>query len=327
MRTRLIALPLVICACGIDPFGESGSPPTNLPTQGAGPYGRLASDDRTPADEPFVLDDRNAELYDPCALLGGPGLRLWFTREETGAPDNDQQIYYATLASPHAVPTAAPVLALAADLPWEEGRVAAPGVVDLGGGHLVLFYEAGLADPAIGRADSTDDGATWQKRATPVLVGATAPSAAFASGRFEVYVTRPDAAGIWRATAIGADPADLTLEGAPIVVARPELAKAFDASGVLDPAIVIERQPTGRLHWGLFFVGVNAPSSDAGLTHPAVGYAGSFDGETWERFGGAAAQLAAPATGPSVVLPPAAGLMIYSELKRGRRALAAAENP
>ncbi len=324
---RAAVLLLVLGGCGLDPFGETGGGASNLPTQGAGPYGRLASDDTTPTDEPFVQDDRDAELYDPCALYGGPGLRLWYTREATGAPADDQQIFYVELPSAHDLPTGAPALALAADLPWEEGRVAAPGVVELGGGHLAMFYAAGLANPAIGRADSHDDGATWQKRATPVLIGATAPSAAFANDRVEVYVTRPDAPGIWRATSAGAAPADLTLEAAPIVVARPELAEAFDAVAVSDPAIVIERQPSGRLHWGLFFVGIDVDDPDPAGSHPSVGYAGSFDGDRWERFRGATAQLAAPATGPSVVLPPASGLMIFSEPKRGRRALSAAQNP
>ncbi|MCE9575088.1 MAG: hypothetical protein K8W52_18195 [Deltaproteobacteria bacterium] len=326
MRARWLIGIVALAGCGLDPFGESGGVPTNLPTQGAGPYGRLESDDSTPTDEPFVLDDRDAELYDPCALYGA-GVRLWFTREVTGAPADDQQIFQVELPSVHALPVADPVLALAADQAWEEGRVLAPGVVDLGGGHLVMFYEGGVANPAIGRADSTDDGATWQKRGAPVLVGATAPSAAFASDRMEVYVTRPGVPGIWRATAIGLAPADLTLEDAPIVVPRPDLEKAFDAVAVRDPAIVIERQPSGRLHWGLFFVGTNADDPDPAASHPSVGYAGSFDGDAWERFGGAAAQLSAPATGPSVVLPPASGLLIFAETKRGRRALAAATNP
>ncbi len=314
---------LVLAGCGLDPFNESPGGSIDLPTVGAGPYTRFDSDDSSPVDEPFVLFDREAELYDPEVLTGGAGLRIWMTREVPGPPDNDQQIFYAEVPSVHDEATIAPRLALAADQAWEEGRVAAPTVVDQGGGQLVMFYEGGVAARAIGRADSSDDGATWTKLAAPVLADATAPAAALADDRFELYVTRPDAPGIWRAT--GTD--IFTLDGAPIVVARPGLAKAFDAGGVADPEIVIDRETTGRLHWGLFFVGDNVMPSDAANVIAAVGYAGSFDGVTWDRFGGAGAQLAAPATGPAVILSPAHGLMLYVEVKRGNRSIAAAHNP
>jgi hypothetical protein len=330
---RASALPLVaaasaicfIAGCGLDPFDEGPGGSQNLPTLGAGPYARFDSDDATPADEPFVLFDRDAELFDPAVLAGGPGLRIWMSREVPGPPDDDTQIYYAELASVHDVPKDAPRLALAADQAWEQGRVAAPTVVDLGGKHLVMFYEGGVMTKQIGRADSTDDGATWTKAAAPALAGAMEPSAAYVNGRFELYVTRPGSPAIWRATAPSDGP--FTFDAGPVLEPRPGLAKAFDANSLDQPCVVVNRESTGRLHWGLYVVGYDAVPDDAGSAHPAIGYAGSFDGVSWERFGGAAAQLGAPAVGPAVLLTPANGLLLYVDIKRGLRAIAAAHNP
>jgi hypothetical protein len=329
MRTTSAALAVAaaLAGCGLDPFGEASGGRDNLPTVGAGPWARFDPDDATPADEPWVLADAAAELYDPAVVRRADGgLRVWMTREPVGMPADDQEIDYAELASVHAVPDAAPRLALAADQTWEEGRVLAPSVVDLGGGHLAMFYEGGVADPAIGRADSTDDGATWQKQATPVLTGATSPSVAFVLGHYELYVARPGAPGIWRATGVaGTD--DLVLDAAPILEPRPGLAKAFDAADLSDPCIVVERETTGTLHWGLYVVGYATAPSDAGSGTPSVGYAASFDGIGWQRFGAAKAQLSPSETGPAVVLEPLSGVMLFADVKRGRRAIAAAHTP
>ena len=314
---------ILVAGCGLDPFNEGPGGAENLPTLGAGPYARFASDDATPADEPFVFFDRSAELFDPTVIAGGPGLRVWMSREEPGPPDDDTQIYYGEVASAHDVPAGPLTLALAADQAWEQGRVAAPTVVDLGGKHLVMFYEGGTTARAIGRADSTDDGATWTKLAAPVLSGAMQPSAAFANDRFELYVTRPGSPAIWRA--VGTDA--FAFDAGPVLEPRPGLMKAFDADSLDHPCIVVHRESTGRLHWALFVVGYDAMPDDAGSAHPAIGYAGSWDGASWERFGGPAAQLGAPAVGPAVLITPAHGLMLYVDTKRGLRAIAAAHNP
>jgi hypothetical protein len=136
-------------------------------------------------------------------------------------------------------------------------------------------------------------------------------------------VTRPGSPDIWRAT--GTD--NLTLDAAPVLEPRPGLAKGFDDNSLADPCIVINRESTGRLHWGLYVVGFDVMPDDAGAGHASIGYAASFDGTTWQRFGGAAPQLSTPASGPAVLLTPAHGLMLYVETKRGLRAIAAAHNP
>ena len=316
----------VLAGCGLDPFGEAGGGADDLPTAGAGPYARFASDDSTPADEPFVLFDPNAELFAPAVLPGGPGLRIWMSREVPGTPD-DTQIYYGEVASPHDVPSSPPSLALAADQPWEQGRVGAPSVVDLGGKHLVMFYEAGTTSPVIGRADSTDDGATWTKVGAPVLADAQAPSAAFVHGAFHLFAVRTGSPDIWHATANDAAGDSFAFTSAPVMEPRPGVTKAYDADHLDEPCVVVETEQTGTVHWGLYAVGFASAPSDAGSGTPGIGYAASFDGDTWERFGGAAAQLSPTATGPAVLLTPAHGLMLYTDVKRGLRAIAAAHNP
>jgi hypothetical protein len=248
------------------------------------------------------------------------------SREVPGTPD-DTQIYYGEVRSVHDVPADPLALALAADQPWEQGRVGAPSVVNLGGKHLVLFYEAGTTSPAIGRADSLDDGATWTKTPSPVLADASAPSAAFAHGAFHLFAVRTGSPAIWHATATDGAGQSFAFTSAPAMEPRPGLAKAFDADHLDEPCVVVETEATGTVHWGLYAVGYASAPSDAGSGNPAIGYAGSFDGDTWERFGGAKAQLSASATGPAVLLTPAQGLLLYTDSKRGLRAIAAAHNP
>lgn len=319
MRYFMIAV--LVGGCGLDLFGEAGGGKDNLPNAGAGPWARFASDDTTPADEPFVLFDRDAELFDPAVLGGGAGLRVWMTREAAGMPD---QIYYAEVADPHSLPAVAPRLALAADQGWEQGRVAAPSVFR-DGATLTMFYEAGTTNPAIGIARSTDDGATWTNK-TMAIADARAPTAARIGDQYVVFVTRPGLPGIWRATSPTAAPS-FTFDPTPTIEARPTVDKAFDAADVGDPDLVAEDEGTGTAHYGLYYVGYASAPSDAGTGNPAVGYFGSFDGATWQRFGTEKPQLAAPATGPAVLHTPGHGTMLYVETKRGLRAIAAAHCP
>ena len=321
---RVILLAIVIGGCGLDPFSEGPGGADNLPTSGSGPYARFESDDNTPADEPFVVFDNSADLSDPSVLTGGLGLRIWMTRTPTNTTDS--QVFYVEVASPHDVPPNPPSLALAADQAWEGGRVAAPSVIDLGGGHLAMFYEGGATSPQIGRADSQDNGATWTKQPQPVLADAGVPSAAFLGDHYELYATRTGSPDIWRA--VSADGiAGFAFDAAPIMSPRPGLAKAFDADSLTDPDVFVERETTGTQHWTLFAVGFASAPSDAGTGNPSIGAMGSFDGVHWERYGAATPQLSQPATGPAAILSPGHGLLLYSEIKRGLRAIAAAHNP
>ena len=315
-------------ACGFGFVDEDPGGAANLPSAAAGPYGRLERDSETPADEPFLLADRFGVYRDPAALRRDDGgLRLWFGMDVEIDP-GDSRIGYVELGSERSLIDARPVVALAPEAAWEGDRLAAPAVVALGDGRLVMFYEAGdAAAPAIGRADSTDDGATWQRRAAPVLEGAAGPTAAVVEDSFVLFVTVPGEAGIYRTDAFAIDATTATsLRPEPVVVPRPGVAEAFDAALVADPFIHVETTPAGRRVWNLWFAGAGEVT-DAGPGTTAVGHAGSFDGERWERLPGPDPVLAGPAGGPTVLVDGNTGLMLFHEDERLRLGVAAATHP
>lgn len=319
----------LLTACGLGPFEDEPGGRDNLPTRAAGPYGKTELDFDTPADEPYVLADITANLRDPSPL-GRPdgGFRIWYTQEE---PDHTAAaIGYAELPDVHSVPDVPARLALAADQDWEEGYVAEPSVVDLGGGHLVLYYRGGLAAPAIGRADSTDDGASWQKHAgNPVLEGAITPAAALLTDTTAIYFVDPAAPGIQAATAD--DGLAFARAAAPVVEARPGLPEAFDEIAVGDPyALVTDTLDDAEpVHVGLFFTGTS-PGGEPGTTIDAIGYAGSYDGLSFTRFFAADAVLepGPPSDGgPGVISVAAGGVLFFHELKQTRYRIGAALHP
>jgi hypothetical protein len=309
--------------CGLGIVDNPSGGDDNLPTQAAGPYGKPEVDFDTPADEPYVLAEAGAQLRDPDALpRDDGGVRLWFSRQA-----ETLEIWYAELADTRELPDVAPARALAADADWEQGQVTAPSVVDLGDGHLVMFYEGGDTAPAIGRADSTDDGTTWQKHAAnPVLAGARRPGAALVDGAWLLYAVRDDEDGIWRASSSD-DGASFTLDAGPALRPRPLLAEAFDGERVDDPEVVVTVNDAGRAHLGLFFTGAARDGADL---VESIGYAGSFDGVAFERFGGAEAVLdqGSPGeTAPTVIVRTTQGVMFYGEVKQGTSRIGVALHP
>lgn len=318
---------LVLGGCGLGVTGESHGGGEHLPTLGAGPYGRLEPDFDTLADEPFVVSDRDVSYEGPSALRRGDGgLRLWFGMRDDGGA---QVIGAAEILDLHGQPDVEPhqVFAALEDWEWEGGRVTNPSVIELPeeeGGALVMFYEAGTDAPVIGRATSLDDGVTWEREAVPVLEGAASPGAAYVDGGYVLFVTRPDAPGIWRADS--QDGESFAFADAAAIVPRPGLEDGFDGRAVGDPYVLIDTSDAGRQHWGLWFTG-SSDAPDAGPAPTAVGYAGSFDGETWARFGGADPVLVAPGGSPCVLLDGGSGLMLYHEEQRLHLGIAAATHP
>jgi hypothetical protein len=126
--------------------------------------------------------------------------------------------------------------------------------------------------------------------------------------------------GIWRAVDAGAG---FVLDAAPAVVPRTGLAGAFDRAAVADPfALAVPRRGGGtRIH--LWFSG----TTEDPMEDPAVGYAGSFDGYGWERYGVEKPMLPGFATGPTVLLEATRGLMLFAEPDRGSLAITVAEHP
>lgn len=316
---------LILAGCGLG-FGDT---PTggadNLPTVGAGPYGKPAIDFDTPADEPFVVADSAASLRDPAVLPApGGGFRLWFARtpdDGTGASD----IAYAELPAVTELPTRGPEVVMSPDQAWEEGRVAAPAVVDTGD-ELVMYYEGGHGDAAAtGRAISHDGGTTWQKYDQNPVVPLLRPTAALTPDGWLMYGVLPGEPGIWRATS--ADGLAWTLGDAPVIVPRPNLPEAFDTLAVTDPYILVRETPAGRLHYGLFFAGWDPPADEPAA---AIGYAGSYDGVVWERFGGPEPVLdpGIPSEhGPAVVVDAAQGVMFFHQERQRRQRIGVAVHP
>lgn len=325
MRRAATLLAVLGAGCGLG-FGEAPSGGAdNLPTLGAGPYGKPAIDFDTPADEPLVIADRDASLHDPAALpMAGGGMRLWFGREGDDGT-GDSAIAYAELADLTELPARGPEVVMAADQPWEDGRVAAPAVIDAGD-QLVLYFEGGRDQAAAtGRATSRDGGTSWQKYAENPIAPLVRPTVARTRDGWLMYGVLPGEPGIWRATS--PDGLAWTLDEAPVLLPRPELPEAFDALAVTNPFLLVQETPAGRLHYGLFFNGLR-PGGDT--PEAAIGYAGSFDGRTWERFGAGEPILDAgqPSEhGPAVLLFPAQGVMFFSQERQRRQRIGVALHP
>jgi hypothetical protein len=313
MRALLL---LLLSGCGLGWIGGEDDRTAGLPTSGAGPYTRLSRDDATPAIEPVFHDENRASVADPSMLAGGPGVRVWFT--QSTADPVTSEIRYIEASSLRVLP-AASVTVLTATETWEEGLVSAPSVVANPDGGLVMFYEGGIATPSIGRAVS-DDGLTWTKDPDPVLVGAASPSAVFVYGETWLFATRPMEIGIWRAVDVGSG---FELDAAPIVEPRPDEMDAFDRVSVAEPfALAVPTLAKDRSRIHLWFAGTTDLPNDA----TSVGYVSSFDGLTWERFGGLNPMITADASAPTVVLTAAGGTMLFSEPSGNKTVITAAEH-
>ena len=329
----LVAIALPSAGCGLGWIDGSTSD-QGLPTLGAGPYARFDPDDTTTADEPWVLQSQTADYSHATVLpLPGGGTRMWFTTVD--ATTHLSTIDTVDVPDVHTLVTAAPSIALFADEDWEEGRVAAPSVVDTTGqdssisSALVMFYEGGVAHPAIGHAVSTDNGRSWTKGGSPFIMNAKAPGAFVDHGVWSIFVTRTDnvAPGIWRAGAGNALTSG-SFDVAPIVSPEIGVTGAFDNASVSEPFALITQRDTGTSSRSVWFVGTN----DATQPQSAIGYVGTGDdstsqaGSVWVRFG-TQPVLPPSAHGPAVILSPSSGLMFYDDVQRGHSAIAAAHTP
>jgi len=320
---RAAALLLVTSGWGLGLFEPESGGCDNLPTLGAGPYGKPQVDFDTLADEPHVVDDSRASLVDPAALeRDDGGFRLWYGREADNSV-GESEIWYAEIPSITDLPDVASHVLMTATQPWEEGRVAAPSITALSDGGLVMYYEGGVAAPAIGRAESADDGQSWTKSSdNPVLTGAAEPSAVEHGGIWALYFTVPGESGIHRAEST--DGLDWLVDDEPVILPRPDLAEAFDSVSVSDPAAIVRLTPAGQAHYGMFFNG------RTGDDVAAIGFAGSFDGVSWERFGGPDPVLhpvAPEEHGPAVVLRSAQGFLFFHQQRLSRQRITVAVHP
>ena len=330
MRPAGLALVSIAVAtaagCGFGVADDDSGGHRDLPTTGAGPFRRLPTDLDTPVDEPWLVTDLGLDVTEPELLpRPGGGIRFFITREPADVPIGDTPIWLGAVADFAALPDEPPAPVLVADQPWEEGRVGAPAVVALAD-RLVLFYEGGAAAaPAIGRAESTDGGRTWHKRAEPVLAGARAPGAAFDGSTWLLAATRPDAPGIWLARST--DGETFALDPAPILVARPELGDAFDSTAVASPCLRWLVESSGRGHWALWYGGLEEAPDPGDAPRYAVGYAASFDGADWQRPAGGRPVLSQPAGAPAVLVDGTRATLLYDAYNSRRPSVGVATHP
>ncbi len=319
-----LMLVYTLSGCALGLFDEDGRDIDGLPTQGVGPYGKPDIDFDTPADEPYVLTDRQASLWNPSALLRADGgFRIWYGREDVNAPAGESDIWMFGLADILELPDEVEQPVLSPGEAWEQGRVASPSVLDRGDGRLVMFYEGGIANPGIGRADSTDGGITWQKHPqNPIVENAVGPGVAELEGEWFMFYTIPGRSGIFLADST--DGETWTARDAAVIQPRTQLRLAFDNHAVSAPFPVVERTPAGQRHFGLFFNGENVDGD------VSIGYAGSFDGEVWHSFSVEEPIVdgsAPPEFGPTVVRTPARAIMFFSEARQGRQRITVATHP
>ena len=315
---RALVVLAILPGCGLGLADDTSGGRVDLPSTGAGPFKRLASDATTPADEPWLLIDPILEVTEPAlATRDGGGLLTWVTRESAELPVGDTEIWFAELPALRDVASFAP--AVTADRPWEDGHVGGPAIVALPD-RLVMFYAGG---DDIGRAESTDGGRTWIKRAEPVLTEATSPGAAFDGSEWLIAFTLPGdpiasaAAGIGLARST--DGVTFTRDPAPILLPRTAAApKVFDRTAIVAPSLAWIVEGTGRGHWALWYAGLARFPAVGDAPSFAIGYAGSFDGVAWQRINGDRPLVFAPAGAPAVVVDDNHAVMAY-EAPNGRR--------
>jgi hypothetical protein len=295
---------LAACALG----GADGSGDEALPVSGAGPFAKLTGS---------VIVDPLASISDPAPLelkdRDAGTIRVFFTRGGSSIWRADVP---ATLAD-----TAGDAVAVL-DPTSAEGRAVAPSVVRHGHGmtdRVFLYYET---EGGVARATCRDDGASCERDGL-VLAGAASPGALVIGERIFLYFTRAGDPRIWVAT--GTD--GLTFTVAPDPALTPSGAGSWDAMGLGDPAPIggPRQGQTGaaELHVGLYFTGRSAPS---GIV--AIGYAGSEDGFSFEAALEPVVDAAAPSEeGPGAIVHPDRVVLLFSQDRSGKLAIAAAASP
>lgn len=310
------------CGLGLGDATSGGS--DGLPTTGAGPYQRLEADETTAADEPWLATERTLDFTQPELLArDGGGFVFFLTRESPDEPVGDTVILRGALRDPHQLPDEPPVIVLAADLPWEEGHVAAPAIVTLPD-RLVMFYEGGLAAPQLGRAVSTDGGRSWQKDAAPILPGALDPGAAFDGTTWLIAFVRPGEPGLWLARST--DGTTFTVDADPLLLPT-GVEDSFERVGVAGPALAWLVESSGRGHFALWYGGLEEVPDEGDAPRYAVGYAASFDGLAWDRPAGGRPVLAAPAGAPAVLVEGPRATLLFQANNGLRPAVGIARHP
>jgi hypothetical protein len=320
---RRLALLMMLSGCGIGFADDASGGRDDLPTTGAGPYHKLAFDENTPADEPWLATDRILDFTEPAiAARAGGGFVFFVTRESPDPPVGDSQIWRGSIADPTQLPDEPIAPVLTADQAWEEGHVAAPSIVDLGGDHYLMFYEGGLATPALGRAESTDAGRTWTKATAAFLTDAALPSVATDGAVWLAAFVR--SGSIWLARS---DDGETWVADTAPTLEPTGIADSFEKTAVASPHLAWLVESTGRGHWALWYGGLEDPPDPGDAPRYAIGYAASFDGMAWGRLAGGRPVLAAPAGAPAVLVDGPRATLLFDAVNGRRLAVGVASHP
>lgn len=321
----LVLLAIGAAGCGIGFADDASGGKDDLPTVGAGPFKKIPFDENTPADEPWLATERTLDFTEPAIVARpGGGFIYFLTRESPDPPVGDSQIWRGGIADPTQLPDDAPAPVLTADLPWEEGHVAAPSIVDLGGDHLVMYYEGALDAVHVGRAESTDGGRTWTKRDAPVLTDAALPSVATDGALWLAAFTRVGIPGIWLARS---DDGLTWVRDTEPVLMPTRIPDSFEETAVSSPHLAWLEESTGRGHWALWYGGLEDLPDPGDAPRYAIGYAASFDGMDWDRLGGGRPVLAAPAGAPAVIVDGPRATLLFDAANGRRLAVGVALHP
>lgn len=319
-------LALLCCAtslaagCGLGLFDEGSGGADNLPISGAGPYRLQEPDFETPADEPYVVAQAIVSLLDPAVLpLDETSYEIFYSRLD----DESSEIWRVVLPAISELP-GEPTQVLRADAAWEEGAVGAAAVLR-GDDSLVLYYRGGVDTPAIGRAISAGDGQPFVKDPDNPIASGDDPFVALVDGRYIMLHTDAEHRRIfWRESEDGRR----FDEAREILARRTGTPLAFDSERVAGPALVATPTLDDRQHFGLFYAGSRRDEADELVE--AIGYAGSFEGYSWERsLDGQPIFAAGPtgAGGPAPVIRASRATLFFHQPRQGRGRIGVALSP
>ena len=286
---RAIALGMLTAACATTGVGGKGN--ENLPSEGVGPFRKLAGEE-VAGIAPFVLDDK-AVLYREPATMVENGSVVLFAVANRDKKDvivrtraTDGRSFFGASSDFGRVPE----VVLTPDLPWEGDALSGPFVFRKGD-ELVMVY---AAVGGIGAARSTD-GHRWTKLPNPILVRDPAvawettdlrgPGAYvlpdervrlfYASGN--VIGEAESADGFAGYRRVDADPSTPAVD--PVLVPSavpppgallPNEKPPFDTVRVADPSPTVKISPAGRFHVRVLYTG----EGEAGAT--SIGFAGRY---------------------------------------------------
>lgn len=289
-RSAAALAPLAAFACACGSLGGDGGGGENLPNRGVIPfnYQTVVEGSGEPEPDPYViLDPDRAELGEPFAELVDDGVRLWVERRSR---DGDELGVFEspdgrTFDGAYATRLTAAAFAELAGV--DATDIGAPSVFHTSGGETWLAL------------DWNDDAGVAVVRLEPPPVSVVALVRAGDRGVDALsspsIAASPDGDGLLLfATAIRGDEdpvivvasltsdgvgplADAVPSGVPCVDAEGAEVACWDADGAGAPDVRLARTAAGRRYLRMFFAG-------GAELDEALGFAGSFDGVTWDRY-------------------------------------------